>query len=388
MKLPRWRRAAPEGEPGLDLWDDEADDQTLEEAAEDDGAAGGWRTSTAGLSGGARLARGVVWAVIVSGPLLGLAALASSGAAGTPPASIASTAAPGSDTGPAGFAQLYVAAYLGAGQGTEGTLTSYYASPVTLTSPPGMRRAVHLAAVASREVQPGYWSVTVAAQVAVKTQAGAYVDAGTQFFRVGVQTASLPDASGPGAAGYTATSLPAQVAAPAGLQPGALGYGAGRGVEPGPATDTAAAFLTAYLAGQGELTRYTSPEVRLSPITPAPYAQVTVTDVRDDAGGPTDQKVPADGTVRRLLVTVDAADVSGAAYPLTYALQLKARGGRWEVASLDDAPALKPGNAPPSAPPAAPATSGTPTVGAVPSPTRPVGSLPMPTVSPTLIPKE
>ena len=49
-------------------------------------------------------------------------------------------------------------------------------------------------------------------------------------------------------------------------------------------------------------------------------------------------------------------DSDGNTYPLAYALTLQARAGRWEVAALDDAPALGPSSTP-SAVPSTPTTS-------------------------------
>ncbi|MFE5301887.1 hypothetical protein [Streptomyces sp. NPDC056632] len=49
--------------------------------------------------------------------------------------------------------------------------------------------------------------------------------------------------------------------------------------------------------------------------------------------------VPGDGTRLRLLVALRATGHNEVRVPLAYALTLKARAGRWEIASLDGAPA-------------------------------------------------
>jgi hypothetical protein len=322
-------------------------------AAEDNET--GWQSSVAGMSGMARLARFGIWVVIAAGPLLGAAALLSSaspiqGATKTAPQTRQS-----SDTGPSGFAQLFVAAYLEAGEGTEKNLAPYYAGSVALTHDPGTRTATRTAAIGSHEISPGYWSVTVAASIAAKTSKDSYRDAGVQYYRVAIQAIGPRSAGGAtdtGAeVGYTAVSLPAQVAAPEALTPGGLGYGTSRGSGTSdPATQTAAAFLNAFLAGNGELDRYTSPGVELQPVTPAPYTEVKITDVEDNSGDSADQSVPADGSKRQLLVTVDATDSDGNTFPLAYALTLQARAGRWEVSALNDAPALGPSSTPSAVP--------------------------------------
>ncbi|MEU0111932.1 conjugal transfer protein [Streptomyces sp. NPDC006251] len=345
MKLRR-RRTAADGD-----WDEAAvlDEPAAPHAAEDDET--GWQASVAGLSGMARLARVGIWVVIIAGPLLGSAALLSSAAPSQGVAKTAPETRQASAIGPSGFAQLFVAAYLEAGEGTEQNLAPYYAGSVTLTHAPGTRTATRTAAISAREVSPGYWSVTVAASIAAKTSKDSYRDAGVQYYQVAVQALGPRSAGGPSATesavGYTAVSLPAQVAAPEALRPGDLGYGTSRGSGASdPATQTAAAFLNAFLAGDGELDRYTSPGVELQPVTPAPYAEVKITGVEDNSGDSAEQSVPADGAKRRLLVTVDATDSDGNTFPLTYALTLQARAGRWEISALDDAPALGPSSTP------------------------------------------
>ncbi|WP_328372924.1 conjugal transfer protein (plasmid) [Streptomyces sp. NBC_00445] len=352
MKLLNRRREADH-----DTWDADSTSTQAEQVEPDtevdDGT--GWQTTTANLSGLTRLARIGAWVLLVSGPLLGTAALLSSSAPaeGRPAAAPAQKAV--ADSGPAGFAQLYVAAYLESGQGTESSLTPYFAGAVALTNRPDMRSATRTVAVSTRQVQTGYWSVTVAAQVAQKNSKGSWVDAGLQYYQVPVQVLDLASAGGAGQSpdrlGYISTSLPAQVAAPAALKASELGYGTDRGYNPAdPAAQTVAGFLGAYLAGAGDLDRYTSPGVTLQPVTPAPYTAVEITDVADDSGDPSSTAVPQDGAARQVLAAVTAKDSSGAAYPLTYAMTLRSRDGRWEVAELGAAPQLQSASRPSLAP--------------------------------------
>ncbi|ATM24756.1 hypothetical protein SMD44_p10257 (plasmid) [Streptomyces alboflavus] len=339
-----------------------ATEQDASAAAE----ASGWKTSTTGLAGLARLARLGAWVLIASGPVIGVLALMGSSA----PAQSAPKSAPAvksnASTGPAGFAQLFVGAYLEAGEGSEEKLAPYYSGSVALTHPAGTRSALRTQAMDAREVSSGYWSVTVAVNIAAKSKKGGYSDAGVQYFRVAIQSTGEDKTSG-----YTAVSLPAQVAAPAALKLGDLGYPTSRGSGANdPASDTAASFLKAYIAGQGELDRYTSPGVHISPVVPTPYTSIKVTGVQDDSADGTSAKVPGDGKRRRLLITVDAQDKAGHSFPLTYALGLTARSGRWEVASLDDAPATASASTPSAAPdaqaPSAPSASATPSGSASP----------------------
>ncbi|MFF4534040.1 conjugal transfer protein [Streptomyces sp. NPDC001407] len=344
-----------------EVWDEEAGQpQEAVPASEPDET--GWKTSTAHLSGIARLVRVGAWALVASGPVFGVMALVGASGPAQGVAKPVAAPSPASPVGPAGFAQLFVTAYLEAGQGTERDLAPYYSGSVALSVKPGTRTASRPVVIASREVQPGYWSVTVAVDVTAQDDKGKAKRLGVQYFRVGIQATGPAGAGGTATsasavAGYTATSLPAQVAAPAALKPGALAYESDRGSSStDPAVETARGFLTAYLAGTGELDRYTSPGTRLRAISPAPYTAVKVTGVQDDAGAG-QQKVPADGTQLHQLVQVEATDQAGSAASLSYALTLTSRAGRWEVASVDDAPAIRAS----SAPSAAPHTTRTPT---------------------------
>ncbi|MFJ3946067.1 conjugal transfer protein [Streptomyces griseoaurantiacus] len=336
-----------------EVWDEEVQEEPEAESGSDET---GWQTSTAHLSGITRLVRLGVWVLVASGPVLGLMAFV--GSSGPAQGVAKPTAAPtqSSPVGPAGFAELFVSAYLQAGQGTERDLAPYYSGSVALSVKPGSRTVTQSTVIASREVQPGYWSITVAADVTAQDDKGKSRHLGVQYFRVGIQAAG-PEADGGTAksasatAGYTATSLPAQVAAPSALKPGALAYESDRGSSStDPAVDTAKGFLAAYLTGTSELDRYTSPGARLKAISPAPYAEVKVTGVQDDSTSAGQQKVPADGTVLHQLVQVDATDQAGSPVSLSYALTLKSRAGRWEVASVDDAPAIRESSAPSVAP--------------------------------------
>ncbi|MFF4344715.1 hypothetical protein ACFY00_32945 [Kitasatospora sp. NPDC001540] len=325
----------------------------------------GWQISTATMAGAARLARIGVWAALLAGPVLGAAALLggpSSASTARPSPSTSATSASG--TGPAGFAQLYVQAYLAAGTGTENSVAPYYSGTLALNNPPGARTAATTVVMASTQVSPGYWSVTVAADVVAHPQGKPAVDTGLHYFQVGI-AATGPAAAGgaqqgAGPVGYTATSLPAEVSAPGALRPGALVYGASALSSSDPAQATVSGFLAAYLTGTGQLGPYTAPGVVMNPVSPAPYSTLAITGISDDSPGGSSggSAVPADGALRRVLARVNATSNAGT-FALNYALTLRARAGRWEVYGLDPAPRLAPGSAA-SMPSPAPAVSQSP----------------------------
>nr|WP_277349256.1 MULTISPECIES: conjugal transfer protein [unclassified Streptomyces] len=248
---------------------------------------------------------------------------------------------------------MFVTAYLEAGEGQTGDAVAAFmpgAGPAMLAGGGGGQVVEQAAAVRVRAVSAGYWAVTVAARVRPaeppakpnRSEAEAEATVGLRYFRVPVRS---------GASGeLAAVALPAEVGAlPAGQAP-ELGYG--KAAEPStadPGVRTIQGFFTSYLAGGGEVDRYMPPGSRLTPITPAPYASARVERVAEygtNAPGatfPESAGIP-DGTRRRLLVDVTAAERGGAKRPLTYAVALKSRDGRWEVEAVEAAPLLAAGS--------------------------------------------
>src|SRR5262245_9092654 len=307
----------------------------------------GWPGSPAGVGVATRMATIALWCAVIAGPLLGLAAFAHDGGA----ASAANQAAPEirSGTAPVGVASLYLAAWLSAGSGTEETVRAYYPQLGSLPDEPNRHSAIRLVPVAVVEVSPGYWSVTVAAQVATRTERG-WVDTGVHYYRVPIRVLGGPEAGGEGKpggpTGYVATGLPAEGVGPSGLEPGEGEYPRHRAADPAdPVADSVGRFLAAYLLGDGELTRYVSPGSELSPISPAPYTDLVLRDLSTDESGGTGlgRGPDRDGTRLAVLATVDATDRYATTRQLSYALTLTSRDGRWEVSALDPAPALATG---------------------------------------------
>lgn len=351
--MKKWRQPPAKAESGVF-------DQVPDEYVVDEGAAGqeaGWVTVSPGaLANWSAVLRWSLWLLLLAGPLLGVAAfLRPVPASGVTPTVPKTASAVVRDTaGPAGFAELYVAAYVEAGKGSEASLAPYYPlmRDVSLQAEAGAQHADRLAAVQVSEVSSGYWSVTVAAQVTSTAAASAAAsddEAGQSESQGEAGSGSVPvlryfqvAVKALGSSGYVAAALPSEVAAPAasGDQP-ELGYGA-----PVPADTHDAAvgavgeFLAAYLTGSGELDRYLSPGTDLSPVSPAPYTKVTLTQLAEAGGDFTADAPAAEGARRELLVDVAVTGSGGQVRPLTYALALKARAGRWEIAALDAAPRL------------------------------------------------
>ncbi|MGW7276630.1 conjugal transfer protein [Streptomyces sp. NPDC054864] len=309
----------------------------------------GWATVSSGAAANlTAMVRWAAWALLLAGPALGLYALAQ------PPAAVgasqprATTPAVARDAaGPAGFAELYVAAYVKAGEGSEASLQRYFPGvrDVVLDAKPDVQRAERLATVQVKEVSGGYWSVTVAARVTGAKSTAKQEGSGSsgadssqtaagevlRYFQVPVKSA----ASG---GGFVATALPAEVSAPAPGEAPELGYGHPVPADKDePATDAVSDFLGAYLSGTGELDRYLSPGTDMSAVSPAPYEEITVAQVAELGGEFRPGAATTEGTRRRLLVDLEATDHAGQTRPLTYALALTARDGRWEISALDTA---------------------------------------------------
>lgn len=178
----------------------------------------------------------------------------------------------------------------------------------------------------------GFVPVQVAADVEeTSIQADAPVTSWQQrYFAVTVQVSD-------GAIGVV--GMPAPVTGPAApaKQPD-LDYSANISSN-SPVSATASSFLAAYLTGNGEVSRYVTPEVEISAIEPAPYSAVKVNDVSANAA-PAEK--PADGDVLNVLVKSELVSGTGQTISADYILTMTARADRWEVTSIDPTPTVKP----------------------------------------------
>ncbi|MFF1400704.1 conjugal transfer protein [Streptomyces sp. NPDC058287] len=269
-----------------------------------------------------RLGRAAVWACLLAGPAALALALTQPGVTVVPqgaPTAAPSTVAAAAAADPAGYVCEFADAWLRSDAEAPDSISAMralrLAPGVALPQPADDAQAPQkVTAVRSVHRSGSQWSVTVAAQ---------YAD-GVRYFAVPV-TAS---ASG-GAVAVTGT--PALVAAPAVAKGAPSTFRVD--VPDGPLTDTVRDFLTAYLAGSGEVDRYLAPRTSLSAVTPAVAEQVDVEVVtaREEAAAAV--QVAADGTHVHVEAGASARTKSGT-WPLSYELTLAARGGRWEIAAL------------------------------------------------------
>ncbi|HBF83819.1 MAG TPA: hypothetical protein DD420_29000 [Streptomyces sp.] len=361
-----WSRRSPKTVPALTEAEEAHEDWAIDEGPQD---VAGW--STGAQANTTAMIRWAAWGLLILGPLLGAAAILSVPAqAGPAPTASAATAPSAAGAqGAAGYAELFVAAYIEAGEGDQAKLAAYYpgASGLRLEGAPGRVRGEQLAVVRLRQTDRGIWSVTVAARVTAKAPASptskepaetegrahgqgnvAAAASTVRYFQVPIATTTAtattakPTTAPAPAAGYTALAMPAEVGAPAQIEAPALVYGPMRPALPAdPRTQAVTEFLSAYLTGAGELDRYLAPGTKLTAITPAPYTGIAVDSlaIEGEKGSEPPTAVPGDGTRLRLLAAARATGHDDIRLPLTYALTLTARAGRWEIVGLDGAPA-------------------------------------------------
>lgn len=213
-----------------------------------------------------------------------------------------------------GFAERYVSTYLLAG--ADGRhLTPFLGYTPEL---PPMQQPVEPAAPARvvdvHAAGEEYWAVTVA--VGPPGQ--------ERYWRAAVDTRGEQP---------VAVGLPMAVAGPATeVERVELDINLAQPPADDPVAETMTGFLGAYLCGQGELSRYLRPGLRLTPADPAVCGDVEL--VR---WGASDGEDDARTVVAEVRLVAGSGD-DATALLSTYAANMARRDGRWEVAELLPAP--------------------------------------------------
>lgn len=165
------------------------------------------------------------------------------------------------------------------------------------------------------------WSVTVAVTV---TDVNETTE--RRYFQVPIRYAEE---------GLMALTLPTPVSAPPVAVSPATGYRTQVDTT-SPLGQTVGQFLSAYTAGAGDVSRYLTPGVFLAPLTPAPYTELRLSELRAAGEQPTD--TAQDGTQIRVLALGTAVVSDEQTSNIAYALTLTARADRWEISAIDPAP--------------------------------------------------
>ncbi|MFE3144330.1 conjugal transfer protein [Streptomyces scopuliridis] len=289
------------------------------------------------------LVRMAVWATVATGPLALISSCARSDevvrAQPAPAARAGDTGASSLD--PAGYAELFLGLWLRGGSDEDGAAARQLHAMAPSVQPPRwgehVPAAERLTAVRSLRQGDGAWSVTVAVQFK-QTEAATGSDGALRYFALPLVIKD-PGMSVGAARAFVVPAAPMEVAAPAVLKP-ASPYGT-QVPDGSPLATTVGEFLTAYLgAGEGA-GRYLAPGIALPAPTSASFTAVRVDAVH--AVGRTDGTASADGGAIRVQAQITASDADGGRWPLSYALQLKARDGRWEITGLRSGLEASPG---------------------------------------------
>lgn len=277
-----------------------------------------------------RLLSGALFLAIACGPVALFAAAARPAAIASAPTQTQVAGLTSEQQAAGGYALGFVGSWLGATKDAPGDLGSYVdlASLRQLSAQPWQYRDVSVVSITPVK-DTTFTNVVVAANVKELTVSDSSDSSSTtwprRYFQVAVST---------GEDTLRVVGLPAQVSAPVQGKTTALVYSQTI-ASSDPAAETVSAFLGAYLAGSGDLSRFSSPGTEFTAVTPAPYANVNVVELRSDI---VPSKTPADGGTVKVLATVSLLSPLEQQLTSTYTLTLTARASRWEVSAIDLAP--------------------------------------------------
>lgn len=304
---------------------------------------------------GAKVAVGAFYAGLVLTAGLSVASYANS----TAPAEQAGSSIQASPdtTAAQALAQRYVAAWLSASQTDQTRVQAVTGSTLPVAPSKALEFSELAVAGVHHDQQSGLVSVTVSALITepVATEQPESKSASAQAKKPAAHTRYFTVVIAQQDQAVSVVGYPAPVAGPAPAPEVSLGYPQ-RVHEDTELGQAVTGFLQAYAAGAGEVGRYTAPGTEISPISPASYAKVTFAELRADQAVP-DQ--PANGQSLRVMVTAQAAllDTTASEMTVSWALQMTARDGRWEITSIDPTPALAPDSSPQEPTPAPTPTS-------------------------------
>lgn len=275
-----------------------------------------------------RVGRWAAWLAVLASPLLTIAGLIVLQPAGAP--SMRDGGVPAPSASPGGWAEMYVRSWLSATRDESAGLEIFYPPGMKSQRGVGTQVPVDTAVASAMSTATGIWSVVVVVDVLVLQPDGK---------RKSSLLCAQVAMAGNGAA-YVATALPSPVACPSTGRAAVLAYD--EVADPmGPVGQSIAGFLSAYLAGQGQLDRFVSPGASLATPRPAPYVAVQVAEVRmHEKFEPGQAARPLDGSVVHSFTRAWGWDATGQNTPVDYALTLVARAGRWEINRIDPAPLI------------------------------------------------
>ncbi|NUS42721.1 MAG: conjugal transfer protein [Mycobacteriaceae bacterium] len=221
------------------------------------------------------------------------------------------------------FAAEFVGVYLGTVEGQADRLERYVSGAATLKLPTTRRPAADPAAVQVRLTKNARGLQVWSALVSVRID-----EHGTRRYY------GVPVVVSQGAP--RALNAPMLVAAPE-LGPELVQAYSATCAASTPLAAAAAGFLTAYLTGSGELSRYAAVGSGIKPVHPAPYGAL------DNISVSADDRQCGSGHsgAARVLVKLTPKDRDGTAGTLAYPLvMVRVDGQQWQVRELEVVPAL------------------------------------------------
>ncbi len=233
----------------------------------------------------------------------------------------------------AGVAELAVGEWLTATDDDEERLDALFVESVSLRGVDTERLSVDgLTTVAGRQVEEGYWAVTVAADV-VELPASATADATgeppaptttTWYVEVGVVGAVD--------GGLSALTTPAVLPAPPAVADDWRGTTGTSGRTPDandPVVATVQGFLAALLTGEGDPSRYLAPGESIAAADPAPFTELTVLQMAI---------TDVDDTRARAWTQVQVTTPGGSRQVVAYEVLVAQRVDRWDVVEISGVP--------------------------------------------------
>lgn len=280
-----------------------------------------------------RALQALLWLLVLSGPAAALVATAHLSTLSSRLEVIQAAAAaadpPADSSGAAGFAELFVSAYLDAGEGSTTGPERFVDGVAMEGADAGSWSVVRTTSLGATEIAPGYFAVTVAAELIARVTGSDSISSepfGTLFYSVGVAETD---------SGWTVVGLPSLIPAPDRAIAPDLLVDRLDGIDDPGLQDMVGRFLSAYLTGDSELARYLAPSAPVLHVHPPPFTDVEVL----RSGIATDQE---GRTV--VAVVARATDDAGRAQLLEFWLAVSQRDGRWEVAEVLPAPPLASNN--------------------------------------------
>ncbi|WP_068021445.1 conjugal transfer protein [Nocardia mexicana] len=228
------------------------------------------------------------------------------------------------------FAEEFVVTYLGATAGQQERINEFVDTGQQLSLPTVARQVSDPIVVYSARdggtSQLEVWAVTVSVRPKATGAAGGAGGA-REYYRVAVSVAT--DGR------LRALALPAAVAPPGRGDDLVLKYKATCGAET-PVAQVASGFLSAFLTGTGDVTRYVAQNSGIAALRPAPFASVETVSVSAEG---TD--CGTSNSSEEVLAMVNPKAGTGPAPTLAYPLSMIRTAGQWQVRAMDPVPALK-----------------------------------------------